>query len=302
MTEKRAIWPHGDVWVGERFGQVWYGAAGRTDRAPPGSVSPLIGPRSVGGPVLWLDARGTLTGPSGPTPLAGLMLAAGDPGLLLAVRTDRVLLLTSEDSCTSVELPAPPLAIAGLAAGRAGPFLGLVALREATYGLIWQSGGGVTLQPLCEGTASDVVLLRGTPPLAAVRQRAGAADRLLTFMCNAAPWRSWSPLPPLLIAGDQPSRIRQTEGGPCVRVGPGAWLVHRLGTWSPLALPEQEGVPTLHHARYGALEHVPWPDKEHIPVQVKLAVTRRRYGNPELIRLENSSQAKGGFVSKGNGG
>ena len=251
--------------------------------------------------MLWLDAGGTLTGLSGQTPLAGLMLAAGDPGLLLAVRTDRVLLLTSEGVCTSLELPAPPLAIAGLALDGTGPFLGLVSLPEATYGLIWQSGS-LALQRLAEGTASDVVLLRGTPPLAVVRQRADPADRLLTFTCTAAPWRVWSALPPLLIASDQPSRIRQTEGGPCVRAGPGAWLVHRHGTWNPLAMPEQDGVPTLRHARYGALDHEPWPDKEHIPVPVKLAVARRRYGNPEPTGRENSSQANGDFVSKGNGG
>lgn len=297
MTAQQVVWPEGDVWVGRRQDGLRYRVGGRQGMAPAAAVCPLIAPRAAGGPVLWLDALGTLSGPASETSLRGLTAAASDPGLLVAAREDGVLLLVSEQACTSAGLPALPLAVAALGAERGSPSLCLLALPQGVQALSWQDEH-IVVQALAAACAREVILLAGDPPAAVVRLPGGDVDRLLLFLHRSAPWTGWWPLPPLLVATGEPSRLRQTDMGLCVRVGPSHWLLHRGGAWRETVLADQEGVSTHRHGRFAAWDLEPWSEKKQIPSPGKLVVGRDRLAPQEPMTRENSSQRDGAFVPK----
>ncbi len=300
MKATQLIWPQGDAWVGQRGETLAYRIGATCATAPPGAVQPVLAPRAAGGPVLWLDAQGTLAG-SGPTaPMTGLAALAADPWLLVAVHFGGILRLVSDRVCTSLALPAVPAIMAALGSPQGGPILSLLDLPDGVHALSWQDDR-VSVQRLTEARARELLLLAGDPPLAAVRHQGGVADRLLLFWHRQAPWTVWQPLPPLLLPTEALTRLRQTDAGPCVRVGTGAWLLYRDGSWRHVALAEQDGVPTLRHGSYASWDIEPWLEKEHIPPAGKLAVGRHRQGNHEPIAQEKSSQRDGAFVRNPSG-
>lgn len=301
MTDRQEIWPRGDAWFGSREGRLGYRIGSVAGEAPPGSLCPMFAPRSTGGPVLWLDPTGTLTSPAGPTPLARLAAAAGDPGLTAAVTHDGTLLLATETECTSVSLPALPTSLVALGPSPSHGALALLAQPQGVHVLHWQ-GERVDVRPLCGDPVADAVLLEGNPPAAVLRAGGGAARRLLAFLLRSVPWPAWTPLPPLLLAPDADLRLRQTESGLGVRVAEGLWLVHRDGAWHQTPLRDAQGCLTLVHARYAALDLMPWPEKEHLPRREKLAVGRCRQRIQAPICQENSSQSLADFVHSPRGG
>ena len=295
MRTQQLVWPEGDVWLGRSDGGFAYRVGLRRGKAPAGTVYALLGPRAAGGPVLWLDARGTVCGLRGDTPLRGVALAAGDPYLLVAASDRGVLSLMSEQACTSVVLPAPPTAMAALGAAPGHPALCLVALPDGVSSLTWQDNH-VARQELAHGAAREVVLLAGEPAAAAVRLAGGELDRLLLFLHRSVPWTGWQPLPPLLLDSDETLRLRQVEQGLYVRVGQGAWLLQRDGQWHEAALVDPVGVTTQRYGRFGSRDLEAWPEKEHLPSAGKLAVGRNRQGIPVPSGPENASQRPGDFV------
>jgi len=295
MRPQQLVWPEGDVWLGQGANGFAYRVGARRGDAPAGTVLGLLGPRAAGGPILWLDARGTLAGPRGDPYWQGVTLAAGDPALLAAADGHGVLFLTSDVACTSVVLPAPPVAMAALGSTQGRPALCLVALPDGVSSLIWQDDH-VSRQQLAPGAAREVVLLAGEPPAAAVRLPGGELDRLLTFLYAAAPWAAWRPLPPLLLGPDETLRLRQAEQGLYVRAGPGAWLLCRDGRWHETAHLDQVGVTTQRYGRFASRDFEAWSEKEHLPSAGKLAVGRNRQGIQVPSGPENSTQSHGDFV------
>ncbi len=295
MTEMQRIWAEENVWVGERSSTMAYRAGSAHGQVPPGCLLPVIAPPAAGGPVLWLDARGMLSGPGPAVPLAGLSAIAADPWLLVAAGHDGMLRLQSERLCTSLALPDVPALIAPLGAPRGGPALALVDLPAGVHALSWQDDG-ISVQRLTEQRAQELLLLAGDPPIAVVRLQGGMADRLLLFWHRRSPWSGWLPLPPLLLRAAVPTRLRQTDAGPCVRVGDGAWLCLKGDAWGQVSLPESAGVATLRYGTYGSWDLEPWLEKEQIPPSGKLAVGRRGQGNQEPIAQEKVSQRVRGFV------
>lgn len=294
MTSRQLIWSEGDAWFGQQNEGLAYRIAAREGTAPPGSVCPMLAPRAAGGPLLWLDAQGRLSGPDLVGGMSGLAGAAADPWLLALAGYDNVLRLVTENMCTSLDLPAIPARMAALGPRDGGPALSILELPDGVHGLIWHEGH-ISVQRLCAARAREVHLLAGVPPLAAIRVLSWPADRLLLYQHRTAPWSGWAPLPTLLLPSDVPSRLRQTDLGPCVRIGPGIWLRYQNDVWREVALLEQEGVSTLRIGRFASWDIEPWAQKQPIPSAWKLAVGRRRQGNQEPIAQENSSQHLGAF-------
>ena len=301
MTDLQEFWPEGDAWFGVRGGRLSCRIGSAFVEAPPGALCPMFAPRSAGGPVLWLDPTGTLTSPAGPTPLAGLAAAAGDPGLTAAVTGDGTLLLATETECTSVSLPALPTSLVALGPSPGHGALALLVQPHGVHAVHWQ-GERVDVRPLCGDAAADAVLLEGNPPAAVLRVGGGPARRLLAFLLRSVPWPAWTPLPPLLLPPDADLRLRQTESGLGVRIAEGLWLVHRGGAWHPTPLRDTHGCSTFIHGRYAALDHMAWPEKEHLPRREKLAVGRCRQRIQAPICQENSSQSLADFVHSPRGG